>query len=425
MIRWLGLVLALLVAAPVHAEPTPLQSRAETLVGLLKDGAVDRTAFTPQFLAEVPLEKLAALSQELRRANGSVLGLASLTPRDATETDLVIDYEQAQVRAQFAIEPAAPHRFIGLFVTGVSRKGDSFAAIVSELKALPGITALRVARLPRPDCAPGPACTATVLLDHNGGTAMATASSFKLFVLDALVGEIAAKRQRWDAVVPLGAPSLPSGVTQDWPGGTAMTLQTLATQMISISDNTATDTLMAVLGRSLIDATRAHFGATPGSLPVLTTLEAFSLKAWPDSAIRMRWSAGSLAERRQAIGALKGGVASIDRRALAGPPVAIDTIEWPATMGELAAVMGALRASPEALAILAVNPALAPDTRNRFAYVGYKGGSETGVFAQNWLLRTRSGSWLTVNAAWNNRAAAIDNAMFEALATRAVALLGS
>lgn len=413
MMRWLAVLLAILAfATPAHAQ-TPIGVRAGDLLAALKAGKADATDFTPTFLAQVPVARVDAIATQLIAENGPVLGIASLSPRDATEADIVIDYERATVRAQFAIEPAAPHRFIGLLFTGVTRKGDSFDAIVSELKALPGRTALRVARLGDP--AP--------MIDHNGVIALATGSTFKLFVLDALVTEIEAGRRAWRDVVPLGQPSLPSGVTQDWPRGTPMTLQALATQMISTSDNTATDTLMLALGLPAIDAARARFGSTPGSLPVLTTLGAFSLKMPFNEKLRARWIAGGLSDRRQVVNELEPSVEALDRRVLGGGPLHIDTVEWPATMTEISAVLAALRRSPEARAILSVNAALPPDTRKRFASAGYKGGSESGVLAMNWLLEAKDGRWLTLTAAWNDPANALDSTKFESLMQRAIALV--
>ncbi len=73
----------------------------------------------------------------------------------------------------------------------------------------------------------------------------AIGSAFKLYVLSTLSREIAARRRSWNDVVPLDQRSYPSGILQDWPQGTPMTLQTLATLMIAISDNTATDQLAA------------------------------------------------------------------------------------------------------------------------------------------------------------------------------------
>jgi len=238
-VRWFAaFLLALLCVVPAFAQ-TPAEMRAQTLLTILKSGKVDPVDFTPPFLSQVPAARVEAIATQLTTQNGAVLGIASLKPRDATEADVVFDYPDARVTAQFAVESSAPHRFIGLFITGVARKDDSFAKIVAALRALNGVTALRMTRLDS---------TSPPLVDHNGETAMATASTFKLFVLEALVTEIEAKRRTWADVVPLGAPSLPSGVTQDWPRGTAVTLQTLATQMISISDNSATDTLMLSLG---------------------------------------------------------------------------------------------------------------------------------------------------------------------------------
>ena len=67
---------------------------------------------------------------------------------------------------------------------------------------------------------------------------MAIGSTFKLYVLSALSHAIARGEHRWDEVVTLNQRSFPSGQMQDWPRSTPVTLQTLATMMIAISDNT-------------------------------------------------------------------------------------------------------------------------------------------------------------------------------------------
>lgn len=82
-------------------------------------------------------------------------------------------------------------------------------------------------------------------------TPLAVASAFKLLVLAALREEVEAGRRAWDEVVRLEEAwkSLPSGLLQGWPEGSPLTLHTLAALMISLSDNTATDALIALLGR--------------------------------------------------------------------------------------------------------------------------------------------------------------------------------
>ena len=419
--RWIvtALLFALASTASAQTAISPqINMRADTLLAVLRDGKADAADFATAFLAQVPPEQLVTIARQLRETNGAVKALGSITPEGENQATIAVEYERATVSTRIALDPVAPYRFIGLLVTGVTRNGDNFAAIEADLVKLPGTKALLVAKLG--DVPPQP------LIAVAPDTPLATGSVFKLFVLDNLVGQIAAKSRKWTDVVPLGPPSLPSGVTQDWPRGTPMTLQTLATQMISISDNTAADTLIETLGRPKIDATRARFGITPQALPVLTTLDAFALKMPASARLRDRWIAGGLGERRQVLNELEPTVENIDRTQLAGPPLYIDRIEWPATMSEVVAVLDDLRrsASPQALGILAVNPALGPNQRAQLAYAGYKGGSETGVVALAWLLKTKSGDWYAVTAAWNNPAASVDSSAFAALISRAVSLVG-
>lgn len=90
------------------------------------------------------------------------------------------------------------------------------------------------------------------------------------------------KKLSWDHVVTLNQKlkSLPSGMTQEWPDHSAVTVQTLAALMISISDNTATDAVIHLLGRGSL----ARYGASPFR-PFLTTAETFRLKAKGNEAL--------------------------------------------------------------------------------------------------------------------------------------------
>jgi len=425
MMRWLIALVLIALATPAFAE-SPIEQRAATVVALLRDAKADPADFAPSFLAQVPITQVEGVARQLRDANGAVVALGTVTAKGTAKAVITIDYAQATVTARLAIEDTAPHRLIGLLITGVTRKGDSLASVVADMRALPGRSALLVARLGAG--APQPVAA------WQTDAVLATGSVFKLFVLAELARATKAGERNWADVVPLGAPSLPSGVMQDWPRSTPVTLSTLATQMISISDNSATDTLIAALGRPKIDAMRASVGPSagtsaglsPGSLPLLSTLDAFVLKMPAKAALRARWVAGGLAERRQVLNELEPTVADVDAHEFAGPPLHIDTVEWPATMSEIVTILDTIRksASREAFDILAVNPSLAPDQKARFGYGGYKGGSETGVIAMTWLLQTRAGEWYAVAGAWNNPAAPVDNAAFGALMARAVALVG-
>lgn len=421
MIRWLFALVFVTVAVSAHAQPVAspaIRAGADMLVTMLRDAKIDEAMFAPSFLAQVPAAQVEAIAKELRTTNGTVIGVASITPESALQAVVAVEYANAIVTARIALEAPEPHRFIGLLITGVERRGDSFEAVTSELKKLPGTSALLVAKLG--EAAP------VAFASHNADTSLATGSVFKLFVLAELARATEANERKWSDVVALGPPSLPSGVTQNWPKALPVTLATLAAQMISISDNTATDTLIAALGRPKIDAMRESIGKTPGSLPVLTTLDAFALKMPARAALRKRWIAGGLSDRRQVLNTLEPTVADIDPSALAGAPLHIDTVEWPATMTEIATVLDTLRRSGSATAldILGINPSLSPAERSRFVSVGYKGGSEAGVIAMSWLLKSKSGDWYAVSGAWNDTTKPIDNVAFSALMMRAVALVG-
>lgn len=420
MIRWLLALVFAATALTAQAQPTAspaIRAGADTLVAMLRDAKVDETTFAPSFLAQVPAAQVEAIAKELRTANGTVIGVASITPESALQAVVAVEYANAVVTARIALEAPEPHRFIGLLITGVERRGDSFEAVIGALKKLPGTAALLVAKLGEAQPVP--------FASFNPDTPLATGSVFKLFVLAELARATETKERQWTDVVALGRPSLPSGVTQNWPAGSPVTLATLATQMISISDNTATDTLIETLGRSKIDAMRAAIGQTPGSLPVLSTLDAFVLKMPASERMRKRWIAGGLSERRQVLNDLEPTVAAIDASALAGAPLHIDTVEWPATMVEIAGVLDNIRRSQSktAVDILAVSPSLSAADRARLDRVGYKGGSESGVIAMSWLLKTKSGDWYVVAGAWNDPAKPVDNSAFSGLMMRTVALV--
>jgi hypothetical protein len=104
--------------------------------------------------------------------------------------------------------------------------------------------------------------------------------------------------------------------------------------------------------------------------------------------------------------------------------VAIDEVEWFASAADLCRVMRWFdkRADSTALAILAVNPGLKIPA-DKFPYVGFKGGSETGVLNLTWLLRTKEGRSYALAATWNNPEQAVELEKFSGLLLAAAELL--
>ena len=191
------------------------------------------------------------------------------------------------------------------------------------------------------------------------GTAAPLGSAFKLYVLDALATAVAAGKVSWTQPLTVTArlKSLPSGQLQTDPDGTKVSVQDAAAKMISISDNTAADMLINLLGRPAVEAalTTAGMADPARDQPFLTTRELFTLKLddWPTLADR--YLAASQAGRRALLASV------VDRAPLpalataAGwtTPRDINTIEWFASADDMCHVYASLAA-------LARRPGLSP-----------------------------------------------------------------
>ena len=70
---------------------------------------------------------------------------------------------------------------------------------------------------------------------------------------------------------------------------------------------------------------------------------------------------------------------------------------------------------------MAINTAASPNAETNYAPIYYKGGSEPGVLNFTWLLRSAYG-WEVLTMSWNNAEAVLDEARFQRLAQRLLAL---
>lgn len=408
-------------AAPSRAqEPdAALRGQAERVVALLRGEAEPETLFTPAFLAQVPAARVRAIGTQLAAQYGAPQGLAGLTPRSPTAGTIRVDFARATVVMDIQIDPQPPHRINGLLVTGAEMRDDSLAAVLAELRALPGQTSIAVARLG--DGAP------VMLAGHEPDRILAIGSTFKLFILAELSRQIRAGERRWSDVVPLDRRSIPSGMLQNWPPGSPLTLHSLAALMISISDNTATDILLRTLGRGNVERMMTTLGvaAAERNQPLLSTLEMAAIKTGGAAGLAT-WRTADAGQRRRLLRTTYASIdaSRIDPAAFSGNPNALD-IEWFASAADLVRVMDWLRRSGDetALALLAINPVLGAQARAELAYVGFKGGSEPGVLSLTWLVRNRAGAWHVVTGSWNNPAAPIEESRLIGLLARAIRLV--
>jgi hypothetical protein len=443
LLRRVAVGAALASALPVAAQEAPalapagatvtaspeLQQRAEALAAAITGTIAYDQYFTPAFRAQIPEAAFAQVREQLISGLGKPTRIESLVARTPHIADFRLGFERGTAVGQIVVDPAAPHQVTGLRITGSQPREApeaSIRAVVDALKAMPGTTSFALARLE--DAGPVP------VLTHNPATPLAIGSTFKLVILAELVRATAAGERGWDDLVTLDGSALPAGGYTAGPAGTRVTLRELATQMISVSDNSATDILLRHLGREQVEAMLPVVGIRDGrgrNTPFMGTLEMFKLKGVEGGALGTRWEASDVAGRRALLAgpAAQAPISAISPTLFQdGKPIRIATIEWFASADDLLRVMDWLRrntagpAGVEARAILSKNPGIGATSAGRWDWVGFKGGSEPGVVNLSLLLRAKSGGWFALTAGWNNPQAAIDEPRFIALIDKAAAL---
>ncbi|ALR21309.1 serine hydrolase [Sphingobium baderi] len=420
MKRFAILLLLALPPLAARAQVAPAyQARADQLMTLLVSDGAEKDFFSDLFLTAVPVEQWRALTADLRRQYGRPLSLGSVRQNGPTAGQVEIRYERATVGFTLVVAPQPPGRVIGLQIVGARQADDNMIKIINDIDALPGQTAFAIARL----TGSGPQWIASRDPDRQ----MATGSSFKLYILAELARAVEAGDRRWSDVIPLSHKSF-SGRLLAYPANAPMTLHSLATAMIAESDNSAADTLLLALGRDKVDAIlpRTGHAKTDAALPLLTTAEAFALKMPANATLRQSYAGGAPDERRALLrdNAARLDAKAVDIGSVAETPAHIDSLEWFASPKDEVALLDWLRQhGGDALPIMAVNPGIAPADAARWRYLGYKGGSEPGVMAMNFLTQARDGTWYAVTGSWNNPAARLDEPRFVALMTRALNLL--
>ncbi|MEO6151824.1 MAG: serine hydrolase [Croceibacterium sp.] len=409
-------------AQPAAAQASPAldqvaQARAADAIAVWHGGKPFAQVFAPVFVAAIPEDRFRSLGSQLETQFGTLKGVDSVAPQPAAGTfRIALRFERAIAHGEMHLEATAPFRIDGFRLSQFDPLGDNADKIVADLRKFPGVTTALLAPLEG----------GVPLLAFQPDRELAIGSTMKLYVLSALAHQIAAGQRHWGDVVTLREPSLPSGQMQDWPRDAPVTLATLATMMISISDNTATDTLITLVGQAAIDTemVASHHAHPESNRPFLTTRQVFQLKGGDDTALQA-YPGASPSERGRRLSALPSG--PLDGVAIASKigsaPRAIG-VEWFASSRDLAGILDRLRALPDptTLQILAVNPGIRPRPAG-FDYVGYKGGSEPGVLNLSWLLKTTAGKWYVATLGWNNPAAALKPNTLELFYSRLLALV--
>ena len=406
-------------AAAAPAEQPSLEARADQVVKLLNGDVQPEDIFTDGFRAAVADAQIKTLSASLTAQFGPAKSATVLEPRHDVRAALEIRFERGMGKGALAIDPKQENRISELLFTSfdvLAVAGDTPDRIAADLAALPGSVSAWF----------GPLDGAAPLISVAPDRPLALGSAFKLYVLAALAQDVKDGRRKWTDVVPLTAKSYPSGQLQDWPKGSPVTLHTLASLMISISDNTATDQLIAVLGKERILKLMADSGHADPALnhPFLTTYELFVLKLL-DEETREQWRAGGrgTSSIETMIADMQSPSLDAINGAFANGPKALD-IEWFASPADLAKLFAHMRktADPKVFDIMAISPSATPTIKANWDYIGFKGGSEPGVLNLTWLLTDKAGRDWMLTLGWNNPAAVVDEGALEGIAQRILLL---
>tara|TARA_R110001606_G_scaffold202496_9_gene350598 strand:- start:471 stop:1793 length:1323 start_codon:yes stop_codon:yes gene_type:complete len=398
-----------------------LSVRANDVLRLLQGEEIEAEVFDENFRNAVPPVQFRALVQQVSAQQGQPLTILSIDSRNANSATLKIRYEKSVGTVNIDLENNQPYRISGLQLTGFEAAGNSIADVLAAIDALPGRQGVLIQQLDATDLPP------IAALDPDGRYAIA--STFKLYILAELDRAIQAGERQWSDVVQLGPKSHPSGIIQSWPDRSPVTLHTLATLMISISDNSATDTLIRIIGQDKLAKIVAATGhRNPEDLrPFLMTRQASALKMPVHLDRREQFLNAGPAEREKLLADFDSALTldSLDSRILTHRPNFIDQLEWFATPADIVRLLDYLRlnASEEARTILAINPGIGQDAARKWRYFGYKGGSEPGVLSFNFLLQSKTGKSYAVSVHWNNLEISLQESDLLTLTTRLVNLL--
>jgi hypothetical protein len=233
-------------------------------------------------------------------------------------------------------------------------------------------------------------------------------SVFKLYVLAAIGDAVTRGELAWDdeIVIRDELKSVPTGVLQDRPDGESVTVLEAAELMISISDNTATDHLIDLLGRETVESALSDYGNTTPELntPLLDTREFTALKVGPASGLAVQWLDGDEQARRGILAQISEITPSDLPIQEWVEPIDPDRLEWfasPDDLCTLAIHLLDLAASvPEISEILAANPGIPADP-GTWDRIWFKGGSEPGLLAAWFVTSSEGRTFLTAGSVVN------------------------
>ncbi|HET9565271.1 MAG TPA: serine hydrolase, partial [Mycobacterium sp.] len=237
----------------------------------------------------------------------------------------------------------------------------------------------------------------------NTDMSLPLASIFKLYVLLAVSEAVKAGTVSWDDQLMVTEEGKDVGAAglEEVPNGTTVSVRTAAQQMISASDNMATDLLIQRLGPGAVERALVTAGHhDPASMtPFPTTHELFSV-GWGKPDLREQWKQASPQGRAQLL-------KQTNSRPYEPEPERTHTpasgfgVEWYGTASDICRVHAALQASAVGEAapvkkILSAIPGIDLD-RAKWPYIAAKGGNLPGDLTFSWYAADHTGQGWVVS----------------------------
>lgn len=231
----------------------------------------------------------------------------------------------------------------------------------------------------------------------NTDLSLPLASIFKLYVLLAVSDAIKANTLSWDdkLTITKDGKALGSAGLDKLPPGAQITVRTAAQQMISASDNMATDLLIARMGTGAVERALVTAGHhDPASMtPFPTMHEVFSV-GWGEPNLREQWKNASPEDRVRLFKQTNSRPYQPDPNRT-HTPASNDGLEWFGSAADICRVHAALQKSAVGEAapvkqILSALPGIDLDPA-KWHYIGAKGGNLPGDLTFSWYAVDHTG----------------------------------
>jgi beta-lactamase class A len=370
--------------------------------------------FDQAFLQQVPAAQLVTVVSELNGPTG--MHLVRLANESPTELVAIAKETRSELTITLTVDGAGLINGL-LFGPHLPPAPKNWSQLDRRLAALAPDTSFLAARISSDgECSPVNQVAAT--------TPRPLASMFKLFVLGALAHQIAAGTVSWNQELTVtnalrSTGSVP-GSLQYSPAGTQVTVEETADKMISISDNTAADMLINLVGRSAAEA-QVHQWSQGATLdnPFLTTRELFLLHYY-DYPVLADSYLGIDRQKRAAYLSSSVDPLPLSQIQASNEPRDIDSLEWFASADDVCRAFSGLSdlskkpgLSPVASALSINNGGIGLDSTT-WPTVWFKGGSEPGVWTLGYLARDSQGRTFVITALASDPSVRLDGAsMFE------------